>query len=212
MEPEVIQDQAEVAEPVEGAPPEARPAATMPTDSSKLEKLRDYSKRIVSARFAFTEADAARKRAKAALEAEQECLESYLRRMDDPQSELPFMAEGTSAEAADGDDSQAWRSNPIESLCDFGLAPGIANKLIAEDIKTFGALVDFTSGDGEKSKQIEDIKGIGAKAADAIREALSGYWEHWAKAQAADLDREVASAVERLEEGRKAKATNRKAG
>lgn len=74
------------------------------------------------------------------------------------------------ATAAPDDDS--WRSTPIVELEILGLSKSIIQKLLDAGISTMGELADWST----ETRKLEDIKGIGAKAADKISDATIRFY------------------------------------
>jgi hypothetical protein len=202
-EPAEAQDQDQAGEVTESKP---TPIPGPPSDSERIAELRGFSTRIVAKRWAFAQAQSVQKEAKRALEAEQDALETYLRRMDEPQ--LPF---GKDDDGEQGEDLEPWRGELISTLADFGLKPGICETLSARGMETIGDLVDFVK-DGRRT--LDKIDGIGEARAEQISDALAGFWQRWANDLREEFDGEVAAAVGRVEaeKAEKASKKGRKAG
>jgi hypothetical protein len=89
----------------------------------------------------------------------------------------------------------AWRSTPIVALADHGLSETVVATLAEADILNLGDLSDFTA-----KLLLTDIEGIGPAKAEAIEDALEGYWAaHPVPADAPDREADFrALPVERL--------------
>jgi hypothetical protein len=83
-----------------------------------------------------------------------------------------------------------WRQFPIDRLVQFGLEDGDVKKLQAGDVKggsahpiaTVGDLSDFITPDKNNpsfTRNLVDLKGVGAKAAERISDADVAFWKFW---------------------------------
>jgi hypothetical protein len=188
------------------AEPKAEAQPTSIADALKLAELREFSRRIFEKRLRAEDASEAAKRAKKALEAEQDQLEDFLRRMDDPmQARLPLAdpeANGQADPEPDpADESDEWRSVALVGLMPYGLTAALIGKLADASIETIGQLVDYTA-DGKK--RLIDIRGIGEGKALTISDALAAWWKDYLGEQQAALDESVTEALHRVENGQAA--------
>jgi len=82
-----------------------------------------------------------------------------------------------SEDGADVATAESWRNVPIASLGDKsdGLTEKRVEKLEQTGLDTIGKLADFTAVHG--TQWYREIKGFGAKAAEAIDNAMDRYWQ-----------------------------------
>jgi hypothetical protein len=85
----------------------------------------------------------------------------------------PAEANGTPAPAAAANLNDDWRRVSVHELTEYGnVTTGVTQTLCDAGIETLGDLADYTAGD----KPLTDVKGIGDAKAEAICEALDGFW------------------------------------
>jgi hypothetical protein len=72
---------------------------------------------------------------------------------------------------------QDWRD--VELVDALGGQPGVTGSLLEKlaeaELRTVGQLSDYLNADGGRQR-LTDIKGVGAKKAEAIEEALAAFW------------------------------------
>ena len=105
------------------------------------------------------------KDAKEAYDASVMRLRAAIKRVNDPQQELPFPPEDGGLHGDDGE----WRSVELEEL---GIVGTLAERLIDAGLTTLGAISDYTAAD----KRLTDIKGIGDGKAEKIQAACADWW------------------------------------
>lgn len=144
------------------------------------------------ARVAKLEArmDAAKKAAAEAKKAYEAAVEEHFSLEDElssGQTRLPFPAEpeakpealpapeaATEPEAAPAADDESWRSLDIGGL---NLKAAVQDKLRSAGIDTIGGLSDYLKPNAAGFvKRLTDLPGIGQAKAEAIEEALMGFW------------------------------------
>lgn len=145
------------------------------------------------------DAKAEHKEAKEELEAKIKTLRNFIRSYNE---ELPLFDKNGSLKGTENGEKvlevsptdDSWRAEKIEEVLD--LTKHIVSLLHAVNIHTIGDLADWTNPakHGGKQNNIGDIKGIGAKAAEKIEEAMTAFWakrqeaEQQQLAEAAALD------------------------
>ncbi len=110
------------------------------------------------------------------------------RRGKKPVGEEPNLFAGATGEPMPADDH--WRLFPIERLHDYGLPKTIIEKLATGEMKkgadgigpitTMGAMSRYSEPSASGwTRQLTDLKGIGAEAAEKWRDASDKFWEAW---------------------------------
>lgn len=136
---------------------------------------------ILDAQAAVRKANGQVYKYEASVEEAKGCLKAAEKRRDELVCELLDVIDGQgrltfsgTATLAPGDVTaapaeEAWRSVSIDQI---GLPEKLASSLIEAEIKTIGALADYT-----KEHELTDLPGIGPAKAEKIQNAMEAYWK-----------------------------------